>query len=60
MQKPERRDTAVRFYVTRTEAAKITKAAGQDGMSISEFSRVVILESIHPTPHMDDIRKEPK
>ena len=56
--KPPRRSIAIRVYVTEDESRRIAKAALQNGMSTSEFSRVVIMESIRPTPHMDNIKKE--
>lgn len=56
--KPPRRSEEIKVYVNQDEANKIKKAAVQCGMSISEFSRVVILGSVSPTPHMDDIKKE--
>lgn len=56
--KPQRREYTIKLYVTDDEAKTIAKAAGQNGMSVSEFSRLVILESIRPTPHMDDIKKD--
>lgn len=56
--KPPRRTEVIRFYTTQEESKDIVKAASQNGMSVSEFSRVVIMQSIHPTPHMDDIKKE--
>lgn len=56
--KTPRRTVGIRVYVTAEESQDIAKAAKQNGMSMSELLRIVFYESMRPTPHMDDIKKE--